>query len=142
MSYHQQRFSEHWLWVDSGRSLIKIRKSTGPRTVPCGIPDFGVSGADVAPSKRTHCSLSTHLSALKMRKKLDEQEELIEPKTYLDLQVVSAHTRPITAISRSLRGLHYNISYSESMPCYRIHANGVESDCKNPQFDTCLETTV
>ena len=27
---------EHWLWVDSGRSLIKIRKSTGPRTVPCG----------------------------------------------------------------------------------------------------------
>ena len=48
---------EHWLWVDSGRSLIKIRKSTGPRTVPCGIPDFGVSGADVVPSKRTHCSL-------------------------------------------------------------------------------------
>ena len=45
---------EHWLWVDSGRSLIKIRKSTGPRTVPC---DFGVSGADVVPSKRTHCSL-------------------------------------------------------------------------------------
>ena len=32
---------EHWLWVDSGRSLIKIRKRTGPRTVPCGIPDFG-----------------------------------------------------------------------------------------------------
>ena len=28
---------EHWLWVDSGRSLIKIRKSTGPRTVPYGI---------------------------------------------------------------------------------------------------------
>ena len=24
---------EHWLWVDSGRSSIKIRKSTGPR--PC-----------------------------------------------------------------------------------------------------------
>ena len=48
---------ELWLWVDSGRSLIKIRKSTGPRTVPCGIPDFGVSGADVVPSKRTHCSL-------------------------------------------------------------------------------------
>ena len=48
---------EHRLWVESGRSLIKIRKSTGPRTVPCGIPDFGVSGADAVPSKRTHCSL-------------------------------------------------------------------------------------
>ena len=48
---------EHWLWEDAGRSLIKIRKSTRPRTVPCGIPDFGDSGAEVVPSKRTYCSL-------------------------------------------------------------------------------------
>ena len=48
---------EHWLLVDFGRSLIKMRKRTGPRTVPWGIPDFGVCNADSPPSRWTHCFL-------------------------------------------------------------------------------------
>ena len=33
---------EHPFWRDKGRSLIKTRNKTGPRTVPWGIPDLGV----------------------------------------------------------------------------------------------------
>ena len=42
---------EHWLQVDGGmlRSFMKIRNNTGPRTVPWGIPDFGICHLDDTP---------------------------------------------------------------------------------------------
>ena len=48
---------EHWLRVDWGRSFMKMRNNTGPRTVPWGIPDFGICHVDDAPFSWTHCSL-------------------------------------------------------------------------------------
>ena len=48
---------EHWLRVDWGRSFMKMRNNTGPRTVPWGIPDFGICHLDDAPFSWTHCSL-------------------------------------------------------------------------------------
>ena len=46
---------EHWLRVDWGRSFMKMRNNTGPRT--WGIPDFGICHLDDAPFSWTHCSL-------------------------------------------------------------------------------------
>ena len=49
---------EHWLRVDWGRSFMKMPgNNTGPRTVPWGIPDFGICHLDDAPFCWTHCSL-------------------------------------------------------------------------------------
>ena len=48
---------EHWLRVDWGRSFMKMRNNTGPRTVPWGFPDFGICHLDGAPFSWTHCSL-------------------------------------------------------------------------------------
>ena len=31
---------------DGGSSFMKARNKTGPNTVPCGIPDFGVCHSD------------------------------------------------------------------------------------------------
>ena len=39
--------------VCSARSLMKIRKSSGPSTDPCGEPDFTDAGPDVSPSTTT-----------------------------------------------------------------------------------------
>jgi hypothetical protein len=39
--------------VTSGRSLMKVRKSSGPRTVPCGTPDNTSAVDEVWPSRRT-----------------------------------------------------------------------------------------
>ena len=39
--------------VCSARSLMKIRKSSGPSTDPCGTPDFTDAGPDVSPSTTT-----------------------------------------------------------------------------------------
>ena len=49
--------NEAWFWINSERSLIKIRKSTGPRTVSWGITDSGVWKVDVMLCKRTHFCL-------------------------------------------------------------------------------------
>ena len=40
-------------FVCSARSLMKIRKSRGPSTDPCGTPDFTDAGPDVSPSTTT-----------------------------------------------------------------------------------------
>ena len=40
---------EQSLEVEQGRSLMLSRKRTGPRTVPCGIPDLGLLGVDKHP---------------------------------------------------------------------------------------------
>ena len=53
---HQQRWN-NWLWVDWGRSFMKMRNNTGPRTVLWGIPDFGICHLDDAPFSWAHCSL-------------------------------------------------------------------------------------
>ena len=39
--------------VCSARSLMKIRKNSGPSTDPCGTPDFTDAGLDVSPSTTT-----------------------------------------------------------------------------------------
>ena len=51
-------------FMDSGRSLMKTKKSKGQRTVPCGTPDVTWEVSDVAPSSTTSCfpSLSKDLS--------------------------------------------------------------------------------
>ena len=38
--------------VCSARSLMKIRKSSGPSTDPCGTPDYTDAGPDVSPSTK------------------------------------------------------------------------------------------
>ena len=43
--------------VTSGRSLMKVKKSSGPRTVPCGTPDNTSAVDEAWPSRRTCCSL-------------------------------------------------------------------------------------
>ena len=48
---------EHWLRVDWDRSFMRMRNNTGPRTVPWGIPDFGICHLDDAPFSWTQCSL-------------------------------------------------------------------------------------
>ena len=40
---------EHSQVRDCGRSLMKVRNNTGPRTVPCGMPDFGDRHDDLNP---------------------------------------------------------------------------------------------
>ena len=39
-------------------SLINIMKRIGPRTEPCGIPDFTLAEDEYASSTRTFCDLS------------------------------------------------------------------------------------
>ena len=34
---------------------MKVRNNTGPRTVPCGMPDFGDRHDDLKPLTQTHC---------------------------------------------------------------------------------------
>jgi hypothetical protein len=40
------------LFLTSGRSLMKVRKSSGPRTVPCGTPDNTSAVDEVWPSRK------------------------------------------------------------------------------------------
>ena len=41
--------------MNSGRSLMKTKKSKGPSTVPCGTPNVTWAVSDVAPSSTTSC---------------------------------------------------------------------------------------
>ena len=41
--------------VCSAKSLLKIRKSSGPNTEPCGTPDFTAAASDVSPSTTPLC---------------------------------------------------------------------------------------
>ena len=47
--------------TQSGRSLIKRRKSRGPKTIPCGTPLSNWMLSDVAPSTVTSSSSSSIL---------------------------------------------------------------------------------
>ena len=48
----------------SGMSFIYIRKSSGPRTVPCGTPDVTSAGLEYAPSRTISCCLSARKSEI------------------------------------------------------------------------------
>ena len=45
-------------YICSGRSVIKMQKSRGPRILPCEIPDCMVPIADSLPFAQTYCDLS------------------------------------------------------------------------------------
>ena len=45
----------HSFNIDCGKSLMYNRNNVGPRTVPCGMPDFTVSHDDSDPWTRTRC---------------------------------------------------------------------------------------
>ena len=53
--------------VTSGRSLVKVKTSSGPRTVPCGTPDNTSAVDEVWQSMRTCCSLLLRKSLVHCR---------------------------------------------------------------------------
>ena len=53
--------------VTSGRSLMKVKESSGPRTVSCGTPDNTSAVDEVWPSRRTCCSLLLRKSLVHCR---------------------------------------------------------------------------
>ena len=45
------------MFMQLGKSLLQIRNSRGPRTVPCGTPEFTVIDDGLEPLTITVCSL-------------------------------------------------------------------------------------
>ena len=80
---------KRWLRVEWGmlRPFMKIRNNTGPRTVPWGIPDFGICHLDDAPFSWTQCSprwrkLANHSRALYIKKRSERSAAMMDIQPY------------------------------------------------------------
>ena len=110
--------------VCSARSLMKIRKSSGPSTDPCGTPDFTDAGPNVSPSsfkKRLYPSVLVAIDAIAFQL---PEESLVGNgvKIFSKIQDKHVHLAAVVHHFRKIMACQYELglagaSFAKAMLC-------------------------
>ena len=96
-------------WTTDGRSLMKHRKSRGPKMVPCGTPDLTSALVDRWPSTQTLCvrSLRKALIYREMFSSIPKSLSLLMRRVWGNLSKALEKSKTVTSVC-DLTGSHFS----------------------------------